>query len=105
MAKLYEPQAFCLVDGHGNDIDGTSIAVAPGSDATFGMIIADGADFNMEYALTCVANDGGADNSPKVIFDIGASGAADPNIVVNNYNGAHGSWQATSSGEDFSVKF
>jgi hypothetical protein len=104
LSRLYEPEDFCLVGASGNDISGTSFAVSPGAEVKFGMIFDGDADFNMEYALTCVLS-GSDTRSPKVIFMIGADGPADPDISVINLYGAKGSWQATGLGENYTLIF
>jgi hypothetical protein len=105
LSKLFETERFCLVDGEGKNIEGNPIKVAPGRDASFGMIFYSGADFNMEYALTCVADDGGSVKSPKIIFSIGADGPAEPAISTVNLYGARGTWEATDSGENYTLTF
>jgi hypothetical protein len=69
------------------------------------LVFGDDTDFNMEYALTCEVNDGNYQQSPKVIFTIGANGAADPSISTIDLYGAEGSWKSTGVGEDYSVTF
>jgi len=105
LSKLYEPDAFCLVDDAGNEISGVNIAVAAGVPFNYGLVLGDGVDFNMEYGLTCVENDGAYARSPKAIFAIGAGSAANPEISVVNLNGATGTWSSTHNGENYSVQF
>ena len=105
LSKLYEPQDFCLMDGSGVEIDEIPFEVSPTTPANFGMVIGSGADFNMEYSLTCVKDDGTDVMSPKVIFDIGADGPANPAISVVNLYGAQGTWTSTGDGENYSVQF
>jgi hypothetical protein len=105
LSKLYEPQDFCLMDGSGTEIDGTPFVVTAGTPFNFGMAFGDDADFNMEYSLTCVKNDGSSVMTPKVIFAIGANGPANPAISVVNLYGAVGTWTATGVGENYSIQF
>jgi hypothetical protein len=105
LSKLYEPQDFCLMDGTGMAIEGVPFQVTPGTPVNFGMAFNDQADFNMEYSLTCVKNDGASVKSPKVIFTIGADGPANPEISVVNLYGAQGTWTATGVGENYSIRF
>jgi hypothetical protein len=105
LSKLYEPQDFCLMDANGMTIDGIPFQVSPGTPANFGMAFDNNADFNMEYSLTCVKNDGTDVKSPKVIFNIGADGPANPAISVVNLYGAQGTWTATGVGENYSIQF
>jgi hypothetical protein len=105
LSKLYETQSFCLVDASGNEITSQPLQANPGQVTTFGMIFNSDADFNMEYALTCVENNGGSAKSPKVIFTIGASGPAEPDISIVNMYGATGAWQSNDSGESYSISF
>ncbi len=101
LAKLYEPQAFCLVDASGHDLTGAPFAVTPDKPVDFGMLFNDQADFNMEYALTCVASDGGTAMSPKSVISIGADGPGVPHISTVDLYGAHSA--ASSSGDEISV--
>jgi hypothetical protein len=105
LSKLYEPQIFCLTDKTGKDIDGAPFSVTPGQSVMFAMIFGDGADFNMEYALTCVESGGSFSKSPKVIFTIGANGPADPNVSIVNLYGAQGSFVTTGEGENYTISF
>jgi hypothetical protein len=105
LSKLYEPQDFCLMDGSGNAIDGVPFEATAAAPVSFGMSLGDDADFNMEYSLTCVKDDGTYQNTPKVIFDIGANGPADPSISVVNLYGAQGTWVSTGDGENYSIQF
>ena len=105
LSKLYEPAHFCLTDAKGKNISGIPFTVTSAQGGNFGMIFDANTDFNMEYALTCVANDNGYQKSPKVIFTIGADGPADPNISVINLYGAEGTWTATGVGENYSLTF
>jgi hypothetical protein len=106
LAKLYEPERYCLVDANGQEIGGKSFEVVPGTDQKFGMSLRSGATFDMEYALTCVASDSdGSGNAAKVIFDIGASGPAIPEISIVNLNGAEGTWKSTGGGENYFLNF
>jgi hypothetical protein len=113
LAKLFEPQSFCLVDIKGNDmID--PFDVSPEADVTFSMIFNSWfrsrrvavpfPDFNMEYALTCVQKNVSIP-SPKVIFSIGANGIADPRIETINLYGAKGYWNSNGDGEDYVAEF
>jgi hypothetical protein len=107
LSKLFETQEFCIVDASGKEISGVAFNVTPAAPTSFGMILSDdgAADFNMEYALTCVSSDGNVVQSPKVMFTIGADGPADPNVSVVNLYGAKGAWQATGAGENYSLTF
>jgi hypothetical protein len=92
LSKLYEPQKFCLRAAGDTDPTGIPFDVIPGTPATFGMTFFDGADFNMEYGLTCVAKDGAFARSPKVIFTIGADGPGTPVVSLIGRDGGEGAW-------------
>ena len=104
LAKLYEATSFCLVGKNGNEVKGP-IEMTPGQPFYFGMSFTDMADFNLQYALTCVRKDGKNAQSPKVIFNIGANGAAQPSIETINLYNATGTWESTGQGENYFVKF
>ena len=105
LAKLHEADKFCLVDAQGNEIGGKTFTVDPGVNGFFGMELGEGVDFNMEYALTCVANDGMPIRSPKIVFVIGVIRQGVPNIKVNKFYGAKGTWTSNGTGEDYSLTF
>jgi hypothetical protein len=105
LAKLYEPQAFCLADAEGHELSGSAFDVAPGEPAGFGMIFDGDADFNMEYALTCVAKDGAKAKSPKIIVTIGADGPGTPNVSMVSLYGAEGAWGPVGDEIDLTMQF
>jgi hypothetical protein len=74
---------------------------------TYGFVInSTTVNFNLLYALTCVRSDGLFQKSPKVSFTVGANGPANPNIHVNNFYGAQGTWKTVPGiGENFNVVF
>jgi hypothetical protein len=105
LSKLYEPDDFCLVASNGTVLDGVPFPVTPHGSAGWSLIIEDNADFNMEYALTCVLSDGGSAQSPKVVFVVGADGPATPHITVASLYGGRGFWNSTAVGENYTIGF
>ena len=105
LSKLFEPNAFCLTIGESGEASSVPFAVTVGAAATFQMTFNAQADFNMVYALTCVAQDGALARSPKVIFTIGANGPGDPDISALARYGAVGTWNAAGDRVDFVAHF
>ena len=105
LAKLFEPNQFCLVNSNGTFISGTPFHVSPQENAEWSVILEPGADFDMAYALTCTQHDHKTARSPKTIFVISAEGPADPKIETVDLYGAKGSWNSTGTGEDYLVQF
>ncbi len=81
LTKLYEADRFCLSDMSGKEIT-APFQVTPNQDFNFEMRLK-GADFNMEFNITCVSNDGRFAQSPKAMFEVGANWIADPQVEVN----------------------
>jgi hypothetical protein len=105
LSRLYEPLSFCLVSASGADLDGVPVRVSASAPLSWGLVIADGADFNMEYAATCVKADGGFQQSPKVTFLVGTDGPATARITTVDLYGAVGNWTSTGGGENFTITF
>jgi hypothetical protein len=105
LAKLFEADKFCLKREGDMDVSGQAFSVKPGVPAQFGMKFDNGADFNMEYAFTCVVDDGAPMKSPKVIVTIGAKGPADPDVSAVELYGAKATWQFQGSSEAYQLEF
>jgi hypothetical protein len=106
LSKLYEPDDFCLVATNGSTVlDGVPFSVTPRQPAGWSLVIEPNADFNMEYALTCVLSDGGMAQSPKVMFVVGADSPATPHITTIELYGGHGFWNSTPVGENYTLVF
>ncbi len=72
----------------------------------YGFVITNKTTFNLLYGLTCVQNDNQTEQSPKVMFVIGANGPAQPNINIFGYYGAKGTYEIVPGvGENYQVIF
>lgn len=106
LTGLYESSSFCLVDVSGHRMEQVPFTVQPGGpQVRWDLKFDDQADFNMEYALTCVSMDGNSAQSPKTVFIIGANGPATPCIRVLGLYGAEGNWTSNGDGEDYWAEF
>ncbi len=76
--------------------------------AEYGFGFGDGTDFNVSYTITAIDQSTKADASQhktrSCTFVVGANGPANPNIKIENYQGANCSYKVIpGQGEDFTL--
>ncbi len=96
-------QDFGFVDQ--NKLLITNFSLAALQNYTYGLKIGEKTSFDLLYTLACRKADGSQQNTPRVVFVVGAKGPAQPDISTLNYNGAVGTWQTVPGiGENFEIK-
>ncbi|WP_119327609.1 hypothetical protein [Cysteiniphilum halobium] len=86
--------------------DDMNFSVTKSSPVDYGFGFKVGSDFNVAYTITAIDTSKNADASQhktkSCTFVVGANGPANPNIVVENYEGAKCNWKDnTGQGVDF----
>lgn len=93
---------FYFVDQNKERIE--KFSISPTAPFKFGMVLSKLDNFNMKYTLACTRDDNKFAGSSQVVFIIGAKGPADPDIRIEEYAGAKGSWETNPGvGENYSV--
>jgi hypothetical protein len=107
LSALYGGATFCLVDADGTRLEGRPFALRPppSEPVRWDLKVGPHATFNVEYALTCVADDGQSALSPKLMFLIGADGPAEPDVHIVGLHNASGAWISNGQGENYTAFF